>query len=472
MSELVIKMSALPAVLELQREAFNATPYPSVAERKSNLTALKKVLLANQEQLVQAMSDDFGHRSKDDSKIGDILTSISAINYSVKRLKRWMKPERKHMDILFQPATGRVEYQPLGVIGIMVPWNYPLYLAIGPLIAALAAGNRAMLKMSELTPRTNVLLAELLGSIFSQDHVAVVGGEAEVAAAFAELPFDHLFFTGSTNVGRKVMAAAAPNLVPVTLELGGKSPAIIAQDMPLKVAVERMIWGKVLNAGQTCVAPDYILCPQGKIEPLVTAFQKQFYKMFPTISNNPDYTSIISDGHYQRLQQLLADAEQKGAKIIPLHSDLGSKDARTMPLTLVLNTSTDMLLMQEEIFGPILPIRCYDTLTEIEEYIRSQPRPLAMYIYSFDQAVQRRLLTNLHAGGACVNEAAFHVANDDLPFGGIGASGMGSYHADAGFKTFSHAKSVLYRGRLNLNKLLFPPYRTALHKLVYKLFIR
>lgn len=469
---LITQIAQLEPVLTTLKNAFALNPYHDYAKRVADLKKLKVLILENQTQLIAAMSSDFGHRSSDDSRIGDILTSVSGINYTLKNLKRWMKPQKRHVSILFQPAQATVMYQPLGVIGIMVPWNYPLFLAIGPLTAALAAGNKAMIKMSEFTPATSQLLADLLAQVFPADHIAVVGGGADVAAAFSALPFNHLLFTGSTQVGRLVMRAAAEHLVPVTLELGGKSPAIICPDMPIEQAVTRMILGKTLNSGQTCVAPDYILCPAGKTNELVEHFRRKFNQFFPSIADNPDYSAIISDRQYQRLQGLIDDAEALGAEVVPLASSPHDNHCRKMPLTLLLNVSDHMQVMQHEIFGPILPIVSYEHVQQAIDYVNTRPRPLSLYIYSFDNNMQQLILHHTHAGGVCINDAAFHVAVDDLPFGGVGASGMGQYHGDAGFKAFSSAKSILKRGKISLTPLLFPPFGRRIHQLVYRLFIR
>ncbi len=458
--------------LNSQRKAFEADNFPSLGQRIADLKSLKQILLDNQDAFISALSDDFSHRSPDDTRIGDLLTTVMGINYSIKRLKSWMKPKKKHIGLLFQPAKGSVSYQPLGVIGIIAPWNYPLFLSLGPLTAALAAGNRAMLKMSEYTPKTNTLLSDLLAEKFSLDKIAVVTGEVEMASAFSSLKFDHLFFTGSTQVGKLVMQAAANNLVPVTLELGGKSPAIIDDDIDLKTAVTRLILGKTLNSGQTCVAPDYVFCPQDKVADLCAELQRRYLTMYPTINNNPDCTGIINQQQFSRLNGLLQDAKDKGALVLPMSSDKGSSHKRQMPLTLVTRCKEGMHLLQEEIFGPILPIIPYKSMDEVVKYINQRPRPLALYLYSFNKKLQKSILRQTHAGGVCFNDAAFHVVNDDLPFGGVGASGMGSYHGDEGFKTFSHAKSVFSRGRISFAPLLFPPFGTAMHKLVYKFFIR
>jgi len=464
-----------------QKSYFLQNTYPSYQQRIADLLKLKKVLIDNEQGFIEAMSKDFGHRSADDSKLGDILGTVMGINYTIKRLKRWMKAEKKHVGLLFQPAKASVIYQPKGVIGIIAPWNYPVFLSFGPLTAALAAGNTVMIKMSEFTPNTTNLLAELISKNFAKEQVAIVSGDAKIAATFSGLAFDHMFFTGSTAVGKLVMKAAAENLVPVTLELGGKSPTIIDNDIDIKIAVGRLILGKTLNSGQTCVAPDYIFCPKRKVESLIQAFKQRYQAMYPTINDNQDCTSIINDSQKSRLDNLLKDAKDKGATIIPLCADAetydntkltNDKELGKMPLTLMTNTTDDMLVMQGEIFGPILPIIAYDDVSDAIDYINKNARPLALYICSFNKEFQQNILLKTHAGGVCINDAAIHVANDDLPFGGIGDSGMGQYHGIEGFKTFSHAKSVLSRGRISFSSLLFPPFGKKMHQLIYKLFIR
>lgn len=471
MTDEVIK-EELTEILKTLKNAFNQAPYPDIKQRQQDLHSLKKLLLENQQALIEAMDQDFGNRSSDDSKIGDILTTVQGINYSLKHLKKWMKPEKRHLSLLLQPASARIEYQPLGVVGIIVPWNYPVFLGLGPLTAALAAGNRAMIKVSEYTPNTGRVLKQLVDKYFEPNKISIIEGDASVAAAFSSLPLDHLFFTGSTSVGKLVMRSAAEHLVPVTLELGGKSPAIIAKDMDIDTAVERFILGKTLNAGQTCVAPDYIFCPKGKTQQLVDAIDAQFKSMYPSVKDNQDYTSVVTSSQHARLQSLIDDAAAKGAVIKPLGSDQGCAKTRQMPLTLLHGVNDEMQVMQQEIFGPLLPILEYETLDDAIAYINKGERPLALYIYSFDKTCQDKILKSTHSGGVCINDAAFHVAAEDLPFGGVGSSGMGSYHGSEGFKTFSHAKSILSRGRISFGKLLFPPFGKAIHNLIYKLYIR
>ncbi len=464
--------TTLQQILTTQKQAFVSAPMPSAQQRVSMLKQLKSALLNHQQMLIDAMAQDYGKRPANDSLIGDILPCVMNINYTIKRLKKWMKPSRRHAGLLLSPATVRVEYQPLGVIGIMVPWNFPVMLSIGPLITALAAGNRAMLKLSEFTPHTNQAIIAMLTSVFSDDQVAIVEGEADVAAQFSALAFDHLIFTGSTAVGRHVMRAAAENLTPVTLELGGKSPAIVAPDMPIATAVERLIFGKCLNAGQICIAPDYVFCPRNKIDEFVAEYKKQFVAMYGSKEQREDYGNIINDAQHQRLLSWLDDAQTKGATITSANDLAVDKSSRNMATQLVTDTNDDMLLMQQEIFGPILPILSYGELTDAVNYIANRPRPLALYIMSFDKAIQRYLLDNTHSGGVCINDTIMHVAADDAPFGGVGESGMGHYHGREGFLTFSKAKTVLSRGRLNTGKLVFPPYGTWIQKLMIKIFIR
>lgn len=468
------QIEACRRVFEIQQQTFRHNPMPALAERKENLERLKQALLANQERLVNAIDQDFSSRSKDESLIAEIMPAVQGINHALKHIASWMKPSRRTVSVLFQPASNRVQYQPKGVVGIIVPWNYPLYLAIGPLISALAAGNRCMIKMSEFTPATSALFRDIIRDTFSEDLVAVITGEADVAADFSGKPFDHLLFTGSTSVGKLVMRAAAENLTPVTLELGGKSPALISPDVPLTDAATRIAFGKALNAGQTCVAPDYVLCPTEQIPDFVTAFRKAFTRMYPELRDNTDYTAIINDRQYQRLQSYLDDARTQGAELVtinPADENL-SEGTRKLPMTLALNTTPDMKVMQDEIFGPILPVVGYQSLDEAISYINNRPHPLALYFFGYEKSQQDHVLENTHSGGVCLNDTLMHVAQDDLPFGGIGDSGMGHYHGKEGFLTFSHQRGIFARQKFNSGRFVHPPHGTLIHRLVYKLFIR
>lgn len=459
----------LSSLLLQQRHAFQRNPYPSREERLQSLNALHRLLTSHQQAIIEAINRDFGNRSTDETLLAELMPSLHGIHYARRHLRKWMKPSRRKVGITFQPASARVVYQPLGVVGIIVPWNYPLFLTIGPLVGALAAGNRVMLKMSESTPATGQLLKELLGQIFPEDQVAVVLGEADVGIAFSKLPFDHLLFTGSTNIGRQVMRAAADNLTPVTLELGGKSPAIVSSSVPLQDAAERIAFGKTLNAGQTCVAPDYVLVPKARLDGFVDAYRAAVRRFYPQLIDNPDYTAIINPRQLARLQDYLDDAQAKGARLLPLFEQ--GQDRR-LPHHLLLDVNDDMRVMQDEIFGPLLPVVPYDDLEQALAYINARPRPLALYYFGYDKTEQQVVLERTHSGGVCLNDTLLHVAQDDLPFGGIGPSGMGHYHGHEGFLTFSKAKGVLIKQRFNAARMIYPPYGKALQKMVYKLFIR
>ncbi|MDH4580341.1 coniferyl aldehyde dehydrogenase [Pseudomonas sp. BN415] len=463
------QISQLETLFQRQREAFRANPMPSADQRIQWLNALRDLLLAEKQALIDAISQDFSNRSANETLLAEIMPSLHGIHYAAKRLKKWMKPSRRSVGLAFQPASAKVVYQPLGVVGVIVPWNYPLYLAIGPLVGALAAGNRVMIKMSESTPATSQLVKDLLARIFPEDLVAVALGEAEVGVAFSRLPFDHLLFTGATSIGKHVMRAAAENLTPVTLELGGKSPAIVSADVPLADAAERIAFGKTMNAGQTCVAPDYVLVPEDRVEGFVEAYRQAVQGFYPQLSDNPDYTAIINERQLGRLKGYLSDAEAKGARLVPLFPE---SQGRRLPATLVLNATDDMKLMQEEIFGPLLPVVPYRRIEDAFAYINDRPRPLALYYFGYGKSEQQRVLHETHSGGVCLNDTLLHVAQDDMPFGGVGPSGMGHYHGHEGFLTFSKAKGVFIKQRFNAAKMIYPPYGKAIQKLVYKLFVR
>ncbi|MFJ2482958.1 coniferyl aldehyde dehydrogenase [Pseudomonas sp. NPDC087598] len=452
-----------------QRAAYAANPMPPAAQRQQWLKALRELLSNERQALIEAISADFSHRSADETLLAELMPSLHGIHYASRHLNGWMKPSRRKVGMAFQPASAKVVYQPLGVVGVIVPWNYPLYLAIGPLVGALAAGNRVMLKLSESTPATGLLLKELLARIFPEDLVCVVLGEADIGVAFSRLRFDHLLFTGATSIGKHVMRAAAENLTPVTLELGGKSPAIVSRDVPLKDAAERIAFGKTLNAGQTCVAPDYVLVPEDRVGGFVEAYRQAVQSFYPTLADNPDYTAIINERQLARLNGYVSDATSKGALLIPLF-DQGQ--GRRMPHSVLLNVSDEMTVMQDEIFGPLLPIVPYRDLEQAFAYINQRPRPLALYYFGYDKREQNRVLHETHSGGVCLNDTLLHVAQDDMPFGGIGASGMGHYHGHEGFLTFSKAKGVLVKQRFNAARLIYPPYGKSIQKLIQKLFIR
>jgi len=462
-------LETLDRQFQAQRAAYAANPMPPAAQRQQWLKALRDLLSAERQALIDAISADFSHRSADETLLAELMPSLHCIHYASRHLKNWMKPSRRKVGMAFQPASAKVVYQPLGVVGVIVPWNYPLYLAVGPMVGALAAGNRVMLKLSESTPATGLLLKELLARIFPEDLVSVVLGEADVGVAFSRLPFDHLLFTGSTSVGKHVMRAAAENLTPVTLELGGKSPAIVSRDVPLKDAAERIAFGKTLNAGQTCVAPDYVLVPEDRVGAFVEAYRQAVKGFYPTLADNADYTAIINERQLARLNGYVSDATSKGALLIPLFEQ---GQGRRMPHSVLLNVSDEMTVMQDEIFGPLLPIVPYRDLEQAFAYINQRPRPLALYYFGYDKREQHRVLHETHSGGVCLNDTLLHVAQDDMPFGGIGPSGMGHYHGHEGFLTFSKAKGVLIKQRFNAARLIYPPYGRSIQKLIQKLFIR
>nr|WP_243667224.1 coniferyl aldehyde dehydrogenase [Pseudomonas brassicae] len=458
-------------LFEQQRQAFAGLPMAPLAQRLQWLKSLRRMLLEQQGALLEAINQDFSARSADETLLAELMPSVQGIRHAERHLAGWMKPARRRVGLAFQPASARVLYQPLGVVGVIVPWNYPLFLAMGPLTAALAAGNRVMLKLSEATPATGALLKRLLGEVFPQDLVSVVLGEAEVGEAFSRLPFDHLLFTGATSIGRHVMAAAAQNLTPVTLELGGKSPAIVSAHVPLAHAAERIAFGKTLNAGQTCVAPDYVLVPRARLDAFVSAYRQAVLRFYPQVRDNPDYSAIINARHLARLEGYLQDARAKGATVLDLYPG-EARAGRRLPPQVLLQVDDTMQVMQDEIFGPLLPVVPYDSLAEALAYVARRPRPLALYYFGYERAEQQRVLEQTHSGGVCLNDTLLQVAQDDLPFGGVGPSGMGNYHGHEGFKTFSHARAVFAKQRVNAARLIYPPYGKALQRWVYRLFIR
>ncbi len=458
----------LNEIMQAQRAAFNAKPNSTWAERKANLLKLGKAINDNELAFQQAISEDFGNRAFTETTIAEVSVIHGGIKHALKHTPKWMRTRKAPTAMQFKPATNKIIPQPLGVIGIISPWNYPLQLAVMPLIGALGAGNRVMLKPSEYTPRFSDLLKSVLGEIFSGDEIYVAVGGVEVAQEFSTLPFDHLLFTGSTNVGRIVAGAAAKNLTPVTLELGGKSPVIIDENADMAVTVARITSGKLINAGQTCVAPDYLLMPESKINVFADALIKKAEVYYPTFAGNKDYTSIIADSHYARLQALLEDAENKGATLRTAGNDDTQIMAqeRRIPLTVVTNTTPDMRIMQEEIFGPLLPIVASETLGDSMQYVQDRERPLALYWFGEDKAKRDHVLNNSISGGVCINETAWHVVQEDIPFGGVGPSGMGGYHGEHGFKTFSHMKGVFFQSKFSGGKMLYPPYTEKTQKIL------
>jgi coniferyl-aldehyde dehydrogenase len=450
--------AALNEQLQRLRTAQAGDPLAAWPRREARLRALRTLLQEHRVELAAAINADFGQRPAEETDLLEIFPSLSAIRHALRHGRRWMKPRRRLADLLFLPARTELRPQPRGVVGIIVPWNYPLYLAVGPLVDALVAGNRAMLKMSEFTPRFSALFAEKIARHFQPDEVVVVNGDATVAQAFSALPFDHLLFTGSTAVGHQVMRAAAANLTPVTLELGGKSPAIIGPGARFEHAVERIVFGKLVNAGQTCIAPDYVLLPRARQAEFIDAARRAVAQMYPRLAQDAQYASIISDRQYQRLVALRDGAVAAGARAHPLSDAAGDATRRLLPPQLLSDVSDGMDVMREEIFGPLLPLVPYDTLDEAIAYVGARAHPLALYLFEHDQGRIERVLAHTRAGGVSVNDTLYHIAQHDLPFGGVGASGMGGYHGEAGFRTFSHMKPVFRQARFNGAGLLNPPY--------------
>ncbi|GAA0674247.1 coniferyl-aldehyde dehydrogenase [Sphingomonas insulae] len=467
----------LDALLAGQRAAFTTELPVTLATRKDRLRRAAAMIRDHAARFCDALSEDFGHRSRDQSMLTDIGGSIAPIAHALRKLDGWAKPERRAVQFPLGLLGARawVEYQPKGVVGVIAPWNFPVNLVMGPVAGAFAAGNRVMVKTSEFTPATAALFEEVVGSYFAPDELAFVSGGPDVGKAFAALPFDHLLFTGATGIGRHILHAAADNLTPVTLELGGKSPAIIGADADLARATERIAMGKMLNAGQICLAPDYVLAPAAQERAVVDGLKTAATAMYPTLLANPDYTAIINDAHHQRLTDWLDDARAKGARVEtvnPANEDFAASNSRKMPLHIVTDVTDDMVLMQEEIFGPILPVVRYDAIDDaIDDAIarvNRGPRPLGLYHFGRNAAERRTVLDRTISGGVTLDDVVLHVSMEDLPFGGVGPSGMGSYHGVDGFRTFSHAKAVFRQTRFDVAKLagLKPPYGTALARSV------
>ncbi|MCG9577945.1 coniferyl aldehyde dehydrogenase [Vibrio tubiashii] len=450
------------------KASYSSLPYPELEQRLEWLRILKYELLERKQMLVDALRQDYGYRSEFDSLICDLLPAITHINYTIKHLKSWIKPSKRSAGLLLFPSKVRVNYQPLGVVGVMVPWNFPIVLSIAPIVTAIAAGNRVMVKLSEHTPNTNQVLCDLFSEV--GEHVYPVEGGADISQYFSALPFDHLLFTGSTKVGKLVAVEAAKNLTPVTLELGGKSPVIVANDADIAKAVDAILLGKSINAGQICVAPDYVLVPQGKELGFIERYLERFYQLYVKEGSLESSTSIVSDAQYQRLRHYLQDAKSLGGTVHTI--DYLDLEPRQMVPHLVTGVSDKMLLMQEEIFGPILPIIGYRHLNEVFAFINARPRPLALYLMSNDKILQHQVIEQTHSGGVVVNDTLLHVAAEDAPFGGIGESGIGQYHGEEGFRTFSKAKTVLYSPAWLPRSYLLLKYRKLAAKILGRMFLR
>jgi coniferyl-aldehyde dehydrogenase len=451
-------------IFKLQREGYLRDPYPSLEERRNRLRALERILLENTEAIVEAIGQDFGHRCAEESKILEIFPVVDGIRHTLKQLRKWMRPQRRHVSVLFATGSNRVVPQPKGVVGVISPWNYPLFLTLSPLVSILAAGNRAMIKMASNSQHLCRLLADKFSEVYPEDTVAILPGVR--AGDFSTLPYDHIIFTGSADAGRTVMRSAADNLTPVTLELGGKSPTIVCDDFDIEEAASRILYAKFINAGQTCLAPDYLFLPEAARERFVDAAQRIMPERYPD-PNDPSYTSVIDEKSYRRLRMTLDDAAAKGAKLVPLVPDATFNDVlRKIPPHLVLDVTGDMMIMQEEIFGPLFPVMAYQSLDEVIEYVTTRDRPLGFYVFSNDRARQEKLLYSTISGGVTINNCIIHVAQHDLPFGGVGASGIGHYHGYDGFVEFSKMRPVFKNPRFSLLSLFYPPYTGRQNRLI------
>ncbi|HVP83190.1 MAG TPA: coniferyl aldehyde dehydrogenase [Rhizomicrobium sp.] len=459
-------------ILQLQRKAHIKNGPPTAEKRIEWLDKAIGLLVDNQKAIAEALREDFGHRSVHSTLLTDIYGSIGPLKHAKSHVRKWMRREKRAVSPAILGMFGAkafIDYQPKGVVGVIAPWNFPINLTFAPLAGIFAAGNRVMIKPSEFTPRTSELMERMFRSTYDESEVAVFQGGTEVGSAFSKLPFDHLLFTGATSIASHVMRAAADNLVPTTLELGGKSPVIIGESADMELAAKRVMMGKTLNAGQICLAPDYVLVPENKAKDFVTAATSAVTKMFPTLKDNPDYTSVINQRHYDRLQGYLADAKAKGAELIeinPAKENFTQQPYYKIPPTLVVNPTDDMKIMKEEIFGPLLPVKTYKQVSEAVDYVNDHDRPLGLYYFGQDSKEQEDVLTNTTSGGVSVNDVIMHISMEDLPFGGIGPSGMGAYHGVDGFKTFSHAKAVFKQSNKDLAAMMRPPYGPRILKLL------
>ncbi len=469
-SESRATIARMTEVLARQRRAHIEQGPSPAKQRIERLDRMFALLADHRSEISDAMTADYVVRAPEQTLLADIVACADGIRHAKKHLHDWMRPSRRapNFPLGALGARAQVQYQPLGVVGNIVPWNFPVYLTFGPLTGMLAAGNRVMIKMSEFVPHTAALVERLITATFDETEVACFGGGPEVGAAFGALPFDHLFFTGSPRVGKLVMRAASDNLTPVTLELGGKSPVMIGRTADLAITARRVAWGKTLNGGQVCLAPDYVLVPEEMRDAFVTAFKTEVARMYPSMRDNPQYTSIINEMQYRRVKSYLDDARSRGVNVVeinPAQEDFSTQRARKMPMTLLFDPPDDSLVMQNEIFGPLLPVKTYKTIDEAIAFVNSRPRPLALYYFGADRVETDHVLTRTTSGGACVNEVIVHVMQENLPFGGCGNSGMGSYHGEQGFRTFSHAKAVYTGTKLDPFFLLRPPYGKGVQRL-------
>jgi coniferyl-aldehyde dehydrogenase len=460
------------SVLARQKAAHLRDGPWTAEQRIERLERCLKLLVRHRAAIEDALNADFGNRSREQTALTDVAGSIGPLEFAKANVRKWMRPERRKTTpalLGLFGAKAEVRYQPKGVVGVISPWNFPVQLTFGPLAGVLAAGNRAMIKPSEFTPATSELMARMFAEAFPEEEIAVVTGGPEVGAAFAGLAFDHLIFTGATSIARHVMRAAAENLVPVTLELGGKSPVILSRSADLKLAADRIMAGKTLNAGQICLAPDYVLAPEESLGEFVEHARASVTRMYPTMKDNPDYTSIVAQRHYERIQGYLEDARAKGAEVVeinPAGENFTQQEHRKIPPTLVLNPTDDMKIMQEEIFGPVMPVKGYGRVEEAVDFVNGRDRPLGLYWFGQDESERERVLSRTASGGVTVNDVVFHVAQEDLPFGGVGPAGMGSYHGYDGFREFSHRKAIYHQLKKDLGPMaaMRPPYGPAIRK--------
>ncbi|MDX8504518.1 coniferyl aldehyde dehydrogenase [Mesorhizobium captivum] len=461
------RQNSLGVRFEAQCRAFEKEPFPSLEVRKDRLKRLLALTEKHEAEICAAIDSDFSGRAQQETRLAELFVVRAGIRHAIRHLRGWMRERRVATSLPFLPGRNRLLPQPLGVVGIVSPWNYPFQLAVAPATAALAAGNRVLLKPSELTPKFSDLLARLVEEHFSPDEMCVVIGDAEVGKTFVSMPFDHLLFTGSTAVGRQVALAAAANLTPVTLELGGKSPAIFDASCDLDAAVASVAYGKLLNAGQTCIAPDYLMVPQGQSAAIATKLAAAMARLYPRLRDNPDYTAIVSERHHQRLSDMIAEAREGGADVTevnPANEKLGVTDRKMAPV-LVRNPGETLRLMREEIFGPVLPILEYGTVDDAIEHVNRGERPLALYWFGKDSANRQRVMRETVAGGVTVNDCMMHLVQERQPFGGVGESGMGAYHGEWGFRTFSKEKPIFVQSRLSAGGLLRPPYGRTFERL-------
>lgn len=456
----------MSGLLERQREAYLLEGVVSAATRRDRLERAIGLLNTHESRLVEAMNEDFGHRSEHQSLLTDIGGSIGPLRTAQKNLVKWMKPEKRKVGpfpLNLLGAKSRVEYQPLGVVGLISPWNFPVNLTFTPLAGILASGNRCMIKPSEYTPATSEAMAEIFPTVFDELEIAVVIGGPQTGQDFSGLAFDHLLFTGATSIARHVMRAAAENLVPVTLELGGKSPVVVGRSADMQKTTDAIMTGKMMNAGQICLAPDYVFVPEENLDEFVESTRRSVARLYPTLLDNPDYTSVINERHFDRINGYIEEAREKGATVVelnPANEDFHQQPHYKIPPTLIVDPDDTLKVMQDEIFGPVLPVKRYRDIDDTVQYINRRPRPLGLYYFGTDDAEQQRVLSHTTSGGVTVNDVVMHVAQEDLPFGGVGPSGMGSYHGLDGFRTFSHAKAIFQQSKLNVAELagIRPPY--------------